>query len=138
MKSVLSMSVLVTSLGACATTSTLHLNRDEPAGSLVQLDLVPHQDATQVFPSLLEGRLPGADRLASQIRYELGETASVDVRLCVAGGRVASIAITRSSQLPAFDESVMSDAKSWQFAGMPGPANLRTCEQATITYRPGT
>lgn len=139
MKSVFLISVLMTSIGACATSSTLQLDREEPAGSLVQLDLVPHADATRTFPTLIAARLPGADRLAGQIRYELGDTASVDVRLCVAAaGRVESIAIVRSSSVPSFDDSVIADAKSWQFAALPGPATLRTCEHATITYRPRT
>lgn len=137
MKSVLLPLFLASSLGACATTSTLQVEREEPAGSSVQLDLVPHADATRTFPAVIAAHLPTADRLASQIRYELGSAASVDVRLCVAAaGRVESIAITRGSNLPAFDESVIADATSWQFAAMPGPATLRTCEQATITYRP--
>jgi TonB family protein len=137
MKSVLTSVFLLAGFGACATTSTLNVEREEPASSSVQLDLVPHTDATRTFPAVVAARLPTADRLASQIRYELGESASVDVRLCVAaGGSVESIAITRGSNLPAFDDSVIADASSWQFAAMPGPATLRTCEQATITYRP--
>jgi len=137
MKPVLVLSLL-SSLGACATTSTMTgLDRDPSGASSVRLDLVPHADATRTFPDLVTARLPTADRLANQIRYELGESASIDVRLCVAAvGRVESIAITRRSNLPAFDDSVLADAKSWQFAAMPGPATLRTCEQATITYRP--
>jgi len=58
------------------------------------------------------------------------------VKLCVAAaGRVESIAITRGSRMPAFDASVLADARDWQFAAQPGPSALRTCEQATITYR---
>lgn len=139
MKFVLPALALLSCFGACATTSTLHADRDEPSGSSVRLDLVPHADATRAFPEVVAVRLPTADRLAGPIRHELGDTASVEVRLCVAAaGRVESIAITRSSNLPAFDDSVMTDAKSWQFAAMPGPATLRTCEHATITYRPRT
>lgn len=137
MNFVLPSLAVLSCFGACATTSTLNVEREEPAGSSVRLDLVPHADATRTFPAVIAARLPTADRLAAQLRYELGDAASVDVRLCVAAaGQVESIAITRGSNLPAFDDSVIADAKTWQFEVMPGPATLRTCEQATITYRP--
>ncbi len=136
MKSALILSAV---LGACATTSTTALDREDSAGGSVRLDLVPHADATRTFPAVIAAHLPTADRLASSIRYELGDSASVDVKLCVApGGRVQSIAITRSSSFATFDESVVADAKTWQFEATPGPVTLRTCEQATITYRPRT
>jgi len=137
MKTILLSSVLVSSLGACATTSSLGLAREDAATSSVRLDLVPHADARRSFPAVITAHLPTADRLAGQLRYELGAVAAVEVTLCVtARGEVESIAITRSSNLAAFDDSVLADAKSWQFEAMPGPATLRTCEQATVTYRP--
>jgi len=137
MKLVLLSSVLLSGLGACASTSTLGLPREASATSSVRLELVPHPDATRTFPAVIAARLPTADRLAGPIRYELGDAASVEVKLCVAApGQVESIAITRSSNLAAFDDSVVADAKRWRFEPMPGPATLRTCEQATITYRP--
>lgn len=129
--------LVLLSLGACATTLT-DLDREPSAraGSAVRLDLVPHGDANHTFPALVDAKLPGADRLARQITFELGATAAVDVELCVAGGTVASIAITKPSGLPAFDAAVTEDARAWQFAPLPGPTHLKSCEQATITYRP--
>lgn len=126
-------------LSACATTGTPSTLGTEPArtGSRVQLDLVPHADATRVFPNAIDPRLPRADRLATEIRAELGETASLEVRLCVAPeGRVTSVEVLRGSQLAAFDQSVIADAMSWQFEALPGPASAKTCERATITYHP--
>lgn len=125
-------------LGACAT-GTVGLDRETAPRSGVQLDLVRHgdADATRTFPALVAAQLPGADGLATEIRTELGQTASLEVHLCVApGGTVRSIEVTRSSNLPAFDQAVVTDARHWQFAALPGPAELRTCERATITYRP--
>jgi len=134
MKSVLSAVFLVS---ACATTATTPLEREAHAGPRVQLELVPSAGAERVFPQAIDPRLPGADRLAPQIRAELGDTASIEVKLCVAPeGRVDSVEVTRGSSLAAFDHSVMADAMRWRFAPMPGPANVRTCERATITYRP--
>jgi len=135
MKSVLLLSGL---LAACATTSTPTTLEPEPhTGSRVQLDLAPHADATRVFPAAMDPRLPSADRLAPQILAELGDRASIEVRLCVAPeGRVSSVEVLKSSSLQVFDQSVMTDAMRWQFAAQPGPETVRTCERATITYRP--
>ena len=126
-------------LSACATTGTPTTFGTEPSrtGSRVQLDLVPHADASRVFPAAIDPRLPRADRLSTQIRAELGETASLEVRLCVAPqGTVASVEVLRGSSLEAFDQSVIADAMSWQFEALPGPASVKTCERATITYHP--
>jgi hypothetical protein len=95
-------------LGGCASSVTA-LERegafDTSRRGSIQLDLVAHADATRTFPSVIEARLPTADRLASQIRFELGDRAAVDVRLCVAAaGTVDSITVLRSSTLPAFDD----------------------------------
>jgi len=134
MKSIL-LSVLL--FGACATTGVPTADREPHAGSRVQLDLAPHADATRVFPTAIDPRLPTADRLAHQIRAELGEVATIEVKLCVAPeGNVSSVEVLRGSNLAAFDRSVMADAMGWRFEAMPGPATVRTCERATITYRP--
>ncbi len=134
MKTVLLSAML---LGACATTGTATLDREAHAGSRVQLDLAPHADANRLFPAAIDPRLPSADRVAHQILAQLGDTASIEVKLCVAPeGRVSSVEVLRSSNLTAFDDSVMADAMHWEFAALPGPANVRTCERATITYRP--
>jgi len=124
---------------ACATTGTPSTLGTEPArtGSRVQLDLAVHADAARVFPAAIDPRLPRADRLAHQIRATLGDTASLEVRLCVAPqGTVTSVELLRGSSNEAFDQSVIADAMSWQFEALPGPASVKTCERATITYHP--
>ncbi|MBL0213926.1 MAG: TonB family protein [Myxococcales bacterium] len=128
---------LALALGACATTGASTLDREPHAGSRVQLDLVPHADATRVFPAAIDPRLPSADRMSHQILAELGDAASIEVKLCVVpDGSVSSVEVLSSSRLAAFDDSVMADAMHWRFAPQPGPATVRTCERATITYRP--
>jgi TonB family protein len=125
-------------LGGCAVSSVSTPRETTPVGH-VQLDLAvrPTAEASRTFPALVAASLPTADRSARQIRHELGETASVEVRLCVAAsGSVESIEIARSSSLSVFDAAVIADARSWRFAPTPGPESLRTCERATITYRP--
>lgn len=135
-KSALLLSAL---LAACATTgaNTTTAMLDEPGTGRVQLDLAPHADVDRVFPSAVDPRLPGADRMATQILTEVGDRASLDVRLCVAPeGRVSSIEVLRGSGMAALDRSVVADAMAWQFASLPGPASVKTCEAATITYHP--
>ncbi len=129
------LSVVV--LSACASTGTLGI--DPQSSSHARVDFVPAaaEDPGQVVPQAIEPQLPSADRLAHVIDARLGDQASVDVRLCVTpAGRVESATLQLSSTLPAFDEAVMADIMNWQFAAQPGPATLRTCEIATIVYRP--
>ena len=136
MKTVVAAALL---LSACATTGTPSTLGTEPArtGSRVQLDLAVHPDAARVFPAAIDPRLPRADRLAHRLLAELGDTASLEVRLCVAPqGTVTSVEVLRGSSHEAFDQSVIADAMSWQFEALPGPASVKTCERATITYHP--
>ena len=128
---------LLASACAATTGTTTSLEPRAQTGSRVQLDLAAHPDATRVFPNAIDPRLPRADRLATEIRAELGDKASLEVRLCVAPeGRVTSVEVLRGSALADFDQSVIADAMSWQFEALPGPATAKTCERATITYHP--
>jgi len=138
MKSVTLSAFLISfTAGACATTGIPTEQGEMRTGAQVQLDLVPHADASRVVPQAIDPRLPSADRVAHQIRAELGESASVEVRLCVLPeGNVSSVEVLRGSTMAAFDRSVIADAMRWQFAALPGPESVRTCEVAKITYRP--
>jgi TonB family protein len=123
-------------LSACATTGALGV--DPQPSSHARVALVPAAaDTAQVIPQAIDPQLPTADRLARLIDAQLGEQASVDVRFCVTpAGRVASAKLERSSRLQLFDDAVMTDLQAWRFAAQPGPATLKTCESATIVYRP--
>ena len=98
-------------------------------------------DSDPAFPIVRNPKLPSADRLTGLIWSQLDGVASVGVHLCVApDGHVQAVSVVRSSTLAAFDAAVKRDVTDWQFSGMPGSSSfashLRTCELATITYRP--
>jgi TonB family protein len=131
--------LLAVLLPACASTGSLGI--DSPAPSHARVSLVPAtvEDTTtaRVIPQAIDPQLPSADRIARVIDARLGPEASVDVRLCVTpAGRVASATLARGSTMPSFDQAVMSDIVDWRFASQPGPETVRTCEIATILYRP--
>jgi hypothetical protein len=98
-------------------------------------------DGDREFPIARNPKLPSADRLTSRIWSELDGVASVGVHLCVApDGHVQAVSVVRGSTLAAFDAAVKRDVTDWQFSGMPGSSsfasNLRTCELASISFRP--
>lgn len=123
-------------LSACATTGTLGIDPQSSQRARVSFEPVA-ADTTQLTPQAIDPQLPSADRLARVIDSELGEHASVDVRMCVTpGGQVSTVKVERSSTLAAFDDAVVADVAQWRFATQPGPDTLKTCELATIVYRP--
>jgi TonB family protein len=124
-------------LSACATTGTLGVDHDPSSHARVSLVPVSGLETAQLVPQAIEPRLPSADRLAHVIDARLGTEASVDVRFCVTpAGRLASATLERGSTLAAFDDAVLNDVRDWQFAAQPGPETVKTCEIATVVYRP--
>lgn len=131
MKSVLFL-VLVS---ACASTTGV-LDRDVAPRTGVQLSLVPASDAVQVIPEAIEPRLPRVDRMATQIRYEIGDTVTAELSLCVSPkGNVTDVALAASTGLSDLDTAILDDVRAWQFAELPGDASLRTCQRTTLAYR---
>ena len=131
--------LLAVSLSACATTGALDHSADATGStSRVQLDFSARaEDAKATFPAVMQPRLPSADRIAPRLATLGGDSLSADVRLCVRpDGKVANATLSQSSQVVAFDQAMMRDVAEWQFAAMPGPATLKTCEDFTISYRP--
>ena len=125
-------------LAAC-TMGGARIDRETAPRAAARFEAATAPDSAKVFPTARDPQLPTADRMRKVIRDELGTVASVDVRLCVApDGRVQAIDLLRGTKLAAFDQAVLRDVADWQFAGMPGAttSKLRTCEVATISYRP--
>lgn len=124
-------------MSACATTG-MPTNL-EPAAPHARVVLAPlTADGTlRLVPHAIEPLLPSADRISRVVEARLGTTAMVDVSYCVSPqGKVTAAKLERSSSLDAFDQAVMADVVSWQFSARPGPDTVRTCEIATIVYRP--
>jgi TonB family protein len=123
---------------ACASSGTLGIDPQGPSShARVSLQPPAAEDTKQLLPQAIDPQLPTADRLARVIDARLGHEASVGVRLCVTpAGRVSSATLERSSTLAMFDDAVLADVQRWQFAAQPGPEMLKTCEIATIVYRP--
>ena len=91
----------------------------------------------RVLPQAIDPLLPTADRIARVIVARLGDEASVEVRLCVSpAGRVVDAKLERGSSYQPFVQAVMTDIAGWRFAPQPGPDSVRTCDRATIVYRP--
>ena len=137
MRNLISLSLI---LSACATGGLP--STAEPTGprAHVQLDFAAadRDDVEPVRPVVLDPKVPSVDRLATQLKYELGDTCGATLRLCVApSGHVNSATITKSSTSPDFDAALLHDIASWQFAQMPGPANVQSCRIATVLYRHG-
>jgi TonB family protein len=130
------LSVLMFS--ACASSGTLGIDpQTSSPHARVSLQTPAADETKQLFPQAIDPQLPSADRLARVIDARLGEQASVAVRFCVTpAGHVASATLERSSTLPLFDDAVLADVQDWQFAALPGPDTVKSCEITTIVYRP--
>lgn len=126
-------------LVGCAT-GGVGANRESTShASTPRLAMTAIADSQHVFPAAQDPQLPSADRLRRQIRDELGDVASADVRLCVSpDGRVRKVELVRGSSLREFNDAVVRDIADWQFSGIPGATSdsLQSCEIATISYRP--
>ncbi|HLL24151.1 MAG TPA: hypothetical protein VK427_18590 [Kofleriaceae bacterium] len=134
MKIALSLALFTT---ACATTHTA-MDREPAQRSKVQLELAPSADERAVFPAIQSPRVPSVDRLAYQLRGELGEGFAAALELCVApDGNVTKVALTDGTTFEALDAAILRDAKQWRFASLPGSTaatRLQTCERATLQY----
>ena len=112
------------------------MDRDSAPSARVQLDLTTNAGAQPAFPTALDPALPSVDRISHNVRAALGDMATAEIDLCVApSGSVTKVEIARSSNLEAFDEAVLRDARAWRFASLPGPDTLQSCRRATIAYR---
>jgi TonB family protein len=125
-------------VSGCATTA-LQTEHAGELGSHARVVLAPLRadETLRVVPHAIEPMLPSADHIARVIEMRIGPEAEVDVRYCVSpAGRVVSAELSRGSSFAPFDRAVMQDIVTWRFAAQPGPTSLKTCQAATIIYRP--
>ncbi len=129
---------LVLFTAACATTGTTTMDREPSSRAKVTLDLSPSTEEAAVFPALDEPRLPSVDRIAHQVRAQVGDVATASIELCVsANGRVTKVAMLEGSSYEPFNAAVVRDIEQLQFASMPGATSqqtLQTCERAKVKY----
>lgn len=122
-------------LSACASTTGV-MDRDVAPRTGVQLSLAPAADAQQVIPAAIDPRLPSVDRMATRVRYELGESVTAELSVCVnPSGNVIDVSLAQSTGLSDLDTAIIDDVRAWQFAELPGDPSLRTCQRATLAYR---
>src|SRR5687768_4403377 len=124
---------------ACATTGTTTMQSHEPAQrAKIELELAAPAPDRAPFPTALEPTMPSVDRVAHQLRFELGDAIMASLDLCVApDGRVTNVALVESTQHARLDAAILRDAREWQFASRPGStatAKLQTCERASLKY----
>jgi TonB family protein len=123
---------------ACASgTKGLDLENAQRASVRLDLTATPTDGtAMAMTPSAKSPKLPSVDRIARQIRFELGDTAQAKVEMCITPeGRVARVALLESSKLAAFDQALLRDTAEWQFAALPGPSTIEHCRKMKIDYR---
>jgi TonB family protein len=124
-------------LGGCATTGVPASEREPVAHAKVTLSPLPGDDTIRLVPQAVDPMLPSADRIARVVEARLGGEATVDIRYCVSpAGKVVEAKLERGSELEQFDQAVMHDIVDWQFEAQAGPDSVRTCDRATIVYRP--
>jgi len=129
----LSLSVL--GFTACATGTTMGVDRETAPSAKVALDLTLETGAKASFPSAVEPRLPSVDRIAHHVRARLGDDATAALELCVSpAGRVTKVSMIQGSTYEPFDAAVVRDAQAWRFTTMPGPDSLQSCERVEVTY----
>lgn len=124
---------------ACATTGTTTMESREPAHrAKIELELAAPAPDRAPFPAALEPTMPSVDRIAYQLRYELGDTILASLDLCVApDGRVTEVALVTPTRHAQLDAAILHDAREWQFASQPGStatAKVQTCERASLKY----
>ncbi len=104
-------------------------------GAGTNLEPEAENDTKAVFLAAIEPRLPSVDRMAHHVRTRLRDDASAKLEVCVSpAGNVTKVAMIKGTTYEPFDAALLRDAEAWQFASMPGPANLQTCEQVSVTY----
>jgi len=128
--------VIVPALGCASSSATRgSLVADEPRSG-IELDLAPGEAVAPTFPArLTAAETPrAADRLANQVKAELGGQARADLRLCVGGdGAVTSASVARGSGIDALDAAFVDEAKTWRYEPLAAPA-ATACQKVEISY----
>jgi hypothetical protein len=133
------VALLALSLAACATSGAgvgaIRVDPEPTPRARPHLALKA-KGSPRWFPAALDPRLPSADLMARQVREEIGDVASADVRLCVTpAGKVQDVQLVRGTALAEFNRALVHDIADWQFSGSAGSTGANNCQVTTINYR---
>jgi len=125
-------------LAGCASSMSRDNTLPGEPSSGVTADLESTGDgAAPSFPARIESpETPReANRLPSRVVAELGGEARADLKLCVDGsGRVATVAIARSSGIDELDEVFTDEARTWRYQPL-AARDATVCQKVEIAYR---
>lgn len=126
-------------VGACASTGTGVPGRDGKGPTNVPETDSPDDKSDDAnrrqLARLSTPDLRAADRLYHRISVEKAGMASTQVRLCVEpSGTVDTVDVVASSGLAEYDQAVVDNVASWQYAAFPAPSETRVCEDLTVAY----
>lgn len=129
--------ITTSSIAGCATGAGFVTDSDSAPRAHVRLELAGSSDTAAVFPRAIDPNLPSVDRIGREVRGTLGDTARVQIDLCVStAGNVTNAVLVQGSGFADFDAALLRDVGTWRFQTMAGPATLQTCERAKISYHP--
>ena len=119
-KALLAISLPTLLLSACATAAPA------PASPLA--------DVADDLPRLREpARIAASSMIDQRVATWRGGEISADLHVCVApDGKVADVALTRSSGLTAFDTAVVDGAGAWSYE--PFAASAPRCRDVAVAY----
>jgi hypothetical protein len=127
-------------LGACATGGASIDRGSSPIESLGHASGAASVDSSLTGDRLAAAsnlQLPTADLQFHRIWDEAGDTASADIRLCIApDGHVTSVGLVRGSSSTTYNQALVNDAADWRFDNPTTPPSPMHCEVATVVYLP--
>ena len=117
---------------ACATTGTTMESREPASHARIELELAAPAPDRAPFPAAIAPTMPSVDRVAHQLRFELGDAILASLDLCVApDGRVTEVALL-SRRGTQHDAAILRDAREWNLPRDLVRPRPRSCRLAIV------